>query len=119
MRLDKAVGHFLWHLQANGCSVHTVRSYRSDLRSLHYSYGGNATSVARITAAGLAEFLTSAHALVGPTAVIRSARVLNRLRAVLPLFLRWLHERGCITSDPARALRVRSVHSSPPIVFGR
>ena len=34
MTLDDAIHRYLCHLTANGCSVHTIRSYRFDLRAL-------------------------------------------------------------------------------------
>jgi len=117
MRLDAAIDGFLQHLEANGCSVHTVRSYRSDLRSLQRFCGNGRARVARMTPTGLAEFLTSPHARIGPTGVVRSASALNRLRAVLRSFFRWLHETGQVRSNPACALRVRSLRPMPPVLL--
>jgi integrase/recombinase XerC len=119
MMLDAAVDAFLQQLEANGCSVHTVRSYRSDLRSLGRFYGGKRPNVRRITAVHLSEFLTSPCALVGPTGRARSPGALNRLRAVLRSFFRWLHETGQVRSNPACALRVRSLRPAPPAVLDR
>lgn len=119
MRLDLAIERFVQHLEANGCSVHTVRSYRSDLRSLQRFYDGSRTPVDRITAANLSEFLTSPSALVGPMGTVRSPGAVNRLRAVLRSFFRWLHDTGQIRSNPACALRVRSLRPRPPVVLDR
>ncbi len=119
MRLGAAIDGFLQYLEGNGCSVHTVRSYLSDLRSLLCFYGGNRTPVDRIAPAHLSKFLTSPCALVGPTGRPRSPGALNRLRAVLRSFFRWLHETGHIRSNPACALRVRSLRPTPPVVVDR
>jgi len=119
MRLGAAIDGFLQQLEANGCSVHTVRSYRSDLRSLQRFYGSNRTPLNRIAPAHLSEFLTSPCALVGPTGRLRSPGALNRLRAVLRSFFRWLHETRQIGSNPACALRVRSLRPMPPAVIDR
>ena len=59
MKLDVAIDQFMQHLEANGCSVHTVRSYRSDLRALERFYGGSRPPVGRITPTDLSAFLTS------------------------------------------------------------
>jgi integrase/recombinase XerC len=117
MRLDMAIERFVQHLEGNGCSMHTVRSYRCDLRSLQRFNGSSRTPVGRITPAGLAQFLTSPHARVGPTGIVRSPGALNRLRAVLRSFFRWLHETGQIRSNPAGALRVRSLRPAPPVLL--
>ena len=54
MDMAKAIDHFTLHLKANGCSVHTVRSYACDLRKLERFCRRKRLRVERITTADLA-----------------------------------------------------------------
>ena len=48
MKLDDAIQQYLRHLQANGCSPHTIRSYRFDLSALCRFLGAKGADVASI-----------------------------------------------------------------------
>ncbi len=119
MRLDEAIRDFRTHLLANGCSRHTIRAYLCDLDGLHRFYENNGARVEDITPADLARFMASRHALVGPTGRTRGPGAVNRVRAALKSFFRWLADTRQLGANPAAALRVRAVRPAPPEVINR
>ena len=119
MTLDDAIAHYLRHLAANGCSVHTVRSYRFDLCALSRFLGARGDDVASITPADLDAFLTAPGALRKPDGERRAPSTVNRTRATLRSFFRYLEETGVSGTNPARTLRVRQLDPPPPALLGR
>ncbi len=119
MRLSDAIDGFEQHLRANGCSRHTIRAYRCDLAGLARYYGGNGARVEDVTPADLAAFMTSEHALVGPTGRTRGPGAINRVRATLRSFFGWLADTGQLGASPARALRVKALRQPPPPALDR
>ena len=119
MTLDDAIAHYLRHLAANGCSMHTVRSYRFDLCVLSRFLGARGDNVAFITPADLDAFLTAPGALTRPDGARRAPSTVNRTRATLRSFFRYLQEAGVIGTHPARALRVRQLDAPPPVLLGK
>jgi integrase/recombinase XerC len=113
MTLHDAIARFARHLQANSCSVHTVRSYACDLRSLERFLEGG-MPVKRITVHALNAFLTSNDAKMSVSGKPKGQGAINRLRAVLRSFFRWLFEAGQIQTNPAATLRVRSYRQPTP-----
>jgi len=113
MTLHDAISRFTRHLQANGCSPHTVRSYACDLRGLERFLEGG-IPVKQVSAHALATFLTSPDALHSASGKPKGPGAVNRLRAVLCSFFRWLVETGQIRNNPAATLRVRSYRQPAP-----
>ena len=115
MRIAEAMEGFEAHLRANGCSIHTVRSYLHDLGLLaSWLQRSRAPSgMAHIGPHHLDRFLTSEEALFTVTGHPRGPGGLGRMRAVLRSFFRWLASTGQTRFNPAASLRVG--HYSPPI----
>ena len=111
MTLHDAISRFTRQLRTNACSPHTVGSYACDLRALERFLEGG-IPVKHISAHALAAFLTSPDALCSASGRPKGPGAVNRLRAVLRSFFRWLIETGHIRSNPAATLRVRS-HRQP------
>ncbi len=114
MKLAQAVERFVEQLRANGCSVHTTRSYAMDLDRLMAFHGRNGTPVGTLTPDSLARFLNSPHARLAPGGSERGAGTMNRQRTVLRSFGRWLYEAGHLRVNPACTLRVRHCPPPPP-----
>jgi len=112
MILRNVLSRFTRHLQAQGCSIHTVRSYACDLRKLGQFLGGN-VPVSRIRPDDLSRFLTSNKALLSDDGTPKSPGAVNRMRAVLRSFFRWLVETGQLRTNAASTLRVRVYR--PPV----
>ncbi len=115
MEIARTVEGFEAHLRANGCSIHTVRSYLHDLRLLArwLRRTRGPSLVERITPHHLDRFLTSEEALFTSTGHSRGPGALGRMRAVLRSFFRWLESTGQIRFNPAASLRVGRY--SPPV----
>ena len=114
MRLAQAVERFVEQLRANGCSIHTVRSYGMDLDRLLAFHGRNGTPIRAITPDSLARFLNSPDARIAPNGSERGSGTMNRQRTVLRSFGRWLYEAGHLRVNPACTLRVRHCPPPPP-----
>lgn len=117
MNICEGAERFLEHLQANGCSPHTVRSYRCDLGRLRDYLDGGQASVSALRPETLATFLNSPFARTGPTGKVRGPGAVNRERIVLRSFGRWLWQAGHLRSNPAAGLRARALPQSPPRVL--
>ena len=108
MRIEKAIKGFEAHLKANGCSIHTVRSYVHDLKL----FGGwlqrtnGPSEVGRMMPHHLDRFLTSREALFTSTGYPRGPGGMGRLRAVLRSFFRWLESTGQSRFNPPSSLQV-------------
>ena len=92
MTIARAIEGFEAHLKANGCSIHTIRSYLHDLgllaKWLRRTRGPD--EVKRIRPYHLDRFLTSQDALFTSKGHPRGPGALGRMRAVLRSFFRWL-----------------------------
>lgn len=119
MRLNDAITCYLRHLAANGCSIHTIRSYRFDLGALCRFLGARGHDVASMAPADLDAFLTSPVALTRPDGQPRSPGTVNRTRATLRSFFNYLRETGVTGTNPARTLKVRSLDPPPPTTLDK
>jgi len=113
MTLSTATTRFLRHLEANGCSRHTVRSYRCDLAKLG-RFVGERKPVRSITAHDLARFLTSDVATRTASNQPKGPGTMNRMRSVLRSFFRFLVETGAVTRNPAASLRANGYRKPVP-----
>ena len=113
MTLHAATRRFLRHLEANGCSRHTVRSYACDLRGLA-QYSGARKSVKAITAHDLTRVLTSDEARLTKSGLPKGPGAMNRMRSVLRSFFRWLIETGQVSRNPAATLRTNAYKKPVP-----
>ena len=114
-----AIDGFRLHLTANAYSRHTRRAYLCDLLGLARFCGERRVCLKSVSASDLAEFLNSPHARVGPTGHQRAPGALNRVRASLRAFFRWLRETGQIGVNPAVALRAGAFYPEPPATINR
>ena len=115
MQIKKAIRQFLNHLEAIGCSRHTIRSYACNLRGLVAFCGNNGMAISRLSPAMLTEFLISEHAHVGPTGTLRGEVAVNHVRVTLRSFCHWLCQTEQIRFNPAVSLRLRCRPKPPPV----
>lgn len=101
MKLSEALDRFLIYLQANGRSENTQAAYRRDLASL----SSWVEDVEQITPDLLHQVVASA---AGSEATV------NRLKASIKSFFRWLTDVGVLPADPARMLRTRRMDRQSP-----
>ena len=119
MELRQAVERFDAHLQAGGCSRHTRRACACDLTGLARFCKKRRLGLKAVECHHLAEFLNSPYAQFGPTGRQRAPGAINRVRASLRSFFRWLCDTGQIRANPAAALKSRPPRPRPPQVLRR
>ena len=119
MQIKTAIGQFLQHLNAIGCSSHTIRSYGTNLRGLLGFCGNNGTAVSKLSPAMLTEFLVSDYARIGPTGISRSGSAVNHVRITLKTFCKWLYETQQVRFNPAVSLRLRCSPKPPPVSLAK
>lgn len=103
-RLRDSITLFQRHLQRDGKSEHTVKSFTSDLQLL-VEYGGDELALGSYTTARLNAFLDWMEHERG---VPCSRKTYARRVTTLKVFFKWLHENDAITHDPARPVLQRS-----------
>ena len=119
MKVEQAIRRFERSLKANGYSHHTIRAYRCDLEGLVRFCDERRLRLQCLDANHISSFLTSPHALNGPTGRQRAPGAVNRVRASLRAFFGWLCDTGQIRANPAASLRVRSLPQRLPRVLSR
>ncbi len=103
-RLRDTVTLFQRYLLREGKSVHTVKSFTSDLQLMIEHCGGE-TEIGAANTSGLNEFLDWMEHRRG---VSCSRKTYARRVTTLKVFFKWLHEIGAIRHDPAKAVLQRS-----------
>ena len=112
MRLSKAIAAFSVHLQANGKSPRTIDGYHKDLELL-------LAFATDISTESLSPDLAARFAASDPVCLGRSGKpkadvTINRTKAALKSFGRWLEQTGLVERDPARALEIRRASRKSP-----
>ncbi len=108
--MRKHLDDFLQHLRTEkNVSLHTERSYRSDLGQLAGFLGDRDPAV--ITHQDLRQFL--AHLISRKTGKSSLARKLSAIRS----FFKFLHRQGLVTSDPARLIATPKQDKRLPAVL--
>ena len=106
---------YLEALRLSGASVHTIRSFRSDLNLL-YQWAGFHKTIGSIATQDLNKFL---HWMLNERGKPCSPKTYARRVTTLKNFFGYLYEEGAIPRDPSAALIQRPVSSPLPAETSR
>ncbi len=102
--LKHTIEFFIAHLQAEGKSENTQKSFRSDLKLLAEYHGEN-VSIGTLSTRDLDAFMRWIEVGRG---VPCSRKTYARRVTTLKVYFKWLHELGALPHDPAEAVLQRS-----------
>ena len=114
LTLENTVSRFLDHQLANDRSPHTIGAHQRDLRLL-VNYLGHDITVTNINPSDLDSFFLSnpvTHQIDGH---LKKPTSINRTRATIKGFFRWLTDIGQINHNPAGGIRIKRNTSKLPI----
>ena len=114
MTLEHAVKQFLEHQLANGRSPHTIGAHQRDLKLL-VSNLGREIQVDRVTPNDLDRFLLSDPVVQQIDGRFKQPTSIDRTRATLKGFFRWLTDTGMIAHNPSAGIRIRRNNRKPPV----
>ncbi len=114
MTIQHAVTQFLEHQLANGRSPHTIGAHQRDLRLL-VSNLGSEIQVERITHNDLDRFLLSEPVIMQSDGRPKQPTSIDRTRASIKGFFRWLTDTGMIAHNPSAGIRIKRNNRKPPI----
>lgn len=114
MTLEHAVKQFLEHQLANGRSPHTIGAHQRDLKLL-VNHLGMEIQVDRITANDLDRFLLSDPVILQSDGRPKQPTSIDRTRATVKGFFRWLTDTGMIDHNPSVGIRIRRNNRKPPV----
>ncbi len=115
MTLEHAVTQFLEHQLANGRSPHTIGAHQRDLRLL-ISHLGAEIQVDHITPNDLDRFLLSEPVILQSDGRPKQSTSIDRTRATIKGFFRWLTDTGMISRNPSAGIRIKR-NSRKPLVY--
>ena len=114
MTLEHAVKQFLEHQLANGRSPHTIGAHQRDLRLL-VSHLGMEIQVDHITPNDLDHFLLSDPVIMQSDGRPKQPTSIDRTRATIKGFFRWLTDTGAIAHNPSAGIRIKRNTRKPPV----
>ena len=117
MKLSEARTRFETSLRANGRSPHTVASYTTDVALFErwLADGDRADAlVDAVTSDHVAAFIASDAVQLKLDGGSRAAGSVNKVRASLRAFFRWLVDTGAISSNPTSSLASSRRSAAPP-----
>ncbi len=112
MRLSHAIEQFTTYLQANRRSPHTISCYLRDLAGL-VRFAGD-VDIAALTPDLLHGFVVSDAVQLKPDGAARAEVTVNRTRATLRSFGRWLEQNRHVDGNPAATLEIRRISRQSP-----
>ncbi len=115
MRLSQAIEAFAFHLRANGKSPRTIEGYHRDLDMLQVFIGD--IPVDTLTPDRMARFVASDEVRLKISGERKAEVTINRTKAALKSFGRWLEQTGVVERDPARVLEIRRASRKSPSAF--
>ena len=114
MTLEHAVKQFLEHQLANGRSPHTIGAHQRDMKLL-ISQLGREIKVERITPNDLDRFFLSDPVIIQSDGRPKQSTSIDRTRATIKGFFRWLMDVEVITHNPAAGIRIKRNNRKPPV----
>jgi len=114
MKLEQAVQEFLTHQLASGRSPHTIGAHQRDLRLLMNHLGAE-IQVDNITHNDLDRFLLSDPVIMQSNGRPKQPTSIDRTRATIKGFFRWLTDTGVIDHNPSAGIRIKRNNRKPPV----
>jgi len=114
MKLEQAIQEFLTHQLASGRSPHTIGAHQRDLKLLNNHLGAK-IQIDRITPNDLDRFLLSDPVIRRIDGRPKQLTSIDRTRATIKGFFRWLLEAGHININPAVGIRIKRNNRKPPV----
>ena len=114
MILEHAVKQFLEHQLANGRSPHTIGAHQRDLRLLISHLAGE-IQVDLIAPHDLDRFLLSDPVIMQSDGRPKQPTSIDRTRATIKGFFRWLTDTGVIPHNPSAGIRIKRNNRKPPV----
>ena len=114
MILDQAIKLFLDHQLANGRSPHTIGAQQRDLNLLlkHLDID---CSTRGITSTDIDGFFLSDSVIKQSNGQLKQTSSINRTRASIKGFFRWLADTGQIDNNPAIGIQIKRKNRKPPV----
>jgi len=114
MTLNHTIRQFLDHQLANGRSPHTIGAQQRDLNLLlkHLDNDYNARD---ITSTDIDGFFLSGAVIRQSNGELKQTSSINRTRASIKGFFRWLTDTGQIDHNPAIGIQIKRNNRKPPI----
>ena len=114
MTLDQSIRQFMDHQLANGRSPHTIGAQQRDLNLLVNQLGSDC-DIRSITAIDTDNFLLSDPVQKQADGKQKMTSSINRTRASIKGFFRWLTDTGHIDHNPAIGIQIKHKNRKPPI----
>jgi len=114
MTLDQTIRQFLDHQLANGRSPHTIGAQQRDLNLLLNRLGSD-HDIRDITSCDIDTFLLSGPVQKQSTGQPKMTSSINRTRASIKGFFRWLTDIGQIDHNPTIAIQINHKSRKPPV----
>jgi len=114
LTIEQAVLHFLNHQLANGRSPHTIGAQQRDLNLLlnHFGFDHN---IQKITSTDIDGFLLCDSVQKQANGQQKMTSSINRTRASIKSFFRWLSDTGQIDHNPAIGIQIKHKNRKPPV----
>jgi len=114
MTLDQTIKLFLDHQLANGRSPHTIGAQQRDLKLL-LKHLGNYYNIREISSTDVDGFFLSGSVTRQSNGHPKLTSSINRTRASIKGFFRWLTDTGQIDCNPAIGIQIKHKNRKPPI----
>jgi len=114
LTIEQAVLHFLNHQLANGRSPHTIGAQQRDLNLLLNQFAGN-RNISEIISTDIDSFLLCDPVQKQSNGQPKMTSSINRTRASIKGFFRWLSDTGQIDHNPAIGIQIKHKNRKPPV----
>jgi len=114
MTLDHSIKTFLDHQLANGRSPHTIGAQQRDLKLL-VNHLDRDCDIRDITSTDIDGFFLSDPVIKQSNGRLKQTSSINRTRASIKGFFRWLTDTGQIDLNPAIGIQIKRNNRKPPV----
>ena len=114
MTINLTIGQFLDHQLANGRSPHTIGAQQRDLNLL-CNHLGHGFDIKDITSTAIDSFFLSSPVIKQVNGQPKMTSSINRTRASIKGFFRWLVDTREINHNPAIGIQIKHKQRKPPV----
>jgi len=114
MTLENAIKNYMDHQLANSRSPHTIGAQQRDLNLLLNHFGDD-HNIETITPVEIDRFFLSQPVQTQSNGQPKQASSINRTRASIKGFFRWLTETGYIDHNPTAGIQIKHKNRKPPV----